>query len=162
MFASTIYIRIKPELLSVLHVESGREIADVPALAIETRNGKESVIASGADALAKSGMPNVRIENGFQHPRTVIADFTVAEATLRRFVRKIAVRTVFKPVVVIHALPALEGGLTRVEIRALGELAGGIGAREVYVWSGSELSPDQLRARVFPEGAGRVLDRFKP
>ena len=135
MFASTIYIRIKPELLSVLHVESGREIADVPAIALETRNGKESVIASGADALAKSGMPNVRIENGFQHPRTVIADFTVAEATLRRFVRKIAVRTVFKPVVV---------------------------AREVYVWSGPELSPDQLRAGVFPEGAGRVLDRFKP
>lgn len=46
-FRSTVYVRIKPDRLSVLHLESGNEHSDVPAIAIEQKNGKPLIIAVG-------------------------------------------------------------------------------------------------------------------
>ncbi|HZX30100.1 MAG TPA: rod shape-determining protein [Rhodocyclaceae bacterium] len=159
LFHSTVYVRIKPERLSVLHVESGNELADAPVLAIEQKNGKNSVVAVGHEATTKARLSRITVANGFEHPRTLIADFTVAEQTLKLFVKKVLPRHFFAlaPVLVIHPQSSLEGGLTQVEIRAFAELGIGAGARKVYVWEGPELSKGELHELRFSRTSGRLL-----
>lgn len=157
-FRSTVYIRIKPEHISLLHVETGIEICDVPELAIEQKNGKNLTVAVGRDAIVKSGLGNITIVNGFNHPRTLIADFTVAEQTLKYFLKKLLPVSIFSPspILVIHPQAVLEGGLTQIEIRAFAELGFGAGARKVYVWEGPELSKQELLALQFTRQGGTL------
>lgn len=158
-FRSTIYIRVKPEHLSVLHVQSGKEFTDIPVIATENGNGKSLILAIGHAATAKTGLPNVSIANGFKHPRTLLADFAVAERTVKQFIKKVAPNTFFSPspIVVIQPLDMLEGGLTQIEIRAFAELCSMAGARRVYVWTGPELSNDELQRLDFSRVGGRLL-----
>ena len=159
LLRSTIYVRLKPERLSVLHVESGREVSDVPALAIERKNGKAAVVAMGHEASVKAGQPDITVTNGFKHPRMVIADFTVAQETLKHFLKKVIAGSIFipSPVIVMHPLVTLEGGLSQLEIRALAELSMGAGGHKVYVWTGPELSKDELGELRFSRAGGRLL-----
>lgn len=158
-FKSTVYVRIKPDRLSVLHVESGMEYSDVPTLAIERKDRRSSLIAVGRDAATMGASPNVTLANGFKHPRTVIADFTLAEQTLKHFLARVLPRSLFavSPAVVLHPQAALEGGLTQIEIRALAELGAAAGARKVFVWEGPELSAEELRELRFSRAGGKLL-----
>lgn len=61
-----------------------------------------------------------------------------------------------RPIVVMHPLTMLEGGLTQIEIRAFAELASMAGASRAYVWQGPSLTTEQLRKHSFPE-QGRLL-----
>lgn len=157
LFHSTVYVRIKPERLSVLHVESGNEHSDVPTLAIEQRDGKSVVLGVGHAAAA--GASGVTLANGFKHPRTPIADFTVAEQTLKYFLKRVLPRSLFQPAptLIIHPQAQLEGGLTQIEIRAFVELGLGAGARKVYVWDGPELTREELGALRFSRVGGKLL-----
>lgn len=159
LFRNTVYVRIKPDWMSVLHVESGNEHSDVPALAIERKNAKSTVVAVGRDAATKTGLSNVIVANGFKHPRTLLADFTVAEQTLKCFLKMVLPGSFFtsSPVVVIHPQAALEGGLTQIEVRAFAELGLGAGARKVFVWEGPELSREELHELRFSRAGGRLL-----
>jgi rod shape-determining protein MreB and related proteins len=94
-FKSTLYIRLLPTSITLLHVESGREYSDIPQLAIEHRDGRSSIVAAGREAALRSGAPNITIENGFEHPRTLIADFTIAEQTLRHFIKRVLPKSLF-------------------------------------------------------------------
>lgn len=158
-FKNTLYIRLEPENIRILHVESGYQLADIPALAIETRKNQAVVIAAGHDALLQADKPNVTIKNGFLHPRTLIADFTVAEQTLKYFVKKTLPKAIFSlsPTLVLHPLALLEGGLTQIEIRALAELGATAGARQVYVWMGESLSREALANLRFSDSNGQLL-----
>lgn len=159
LFRNTVYVRIKPDSLSVVHVESGNEHRDVPALVIEQKNGKTLVVGVGREAEAKCRQLNVTVANGFKHPRTLIADFAVAEQTLKYFLKLVLPKTLFavSPFVVIHPQAMLEGGLTQVEIRALAELGFSVGARKVFVWEGPELSKEELHELKFFHVGGRLL-----
>lgn len=158
-FRNTFYIRIKPTCITILHVESGHEISDLPAIAIETNKGKSRIIAAGSDAVAAYANPNTVICNGFEHPRTLLADFSVAERTLRYFVNKAAPKTFFAPapIMIIHPQALMEGGLTQIEIRAFAELGTMAGAKRVYVWEGQELTKEKLRILLFSETDGKLL-----
>lgn len=158
-FRNTLYVRVKPENLSVLHVQSGTEFADMPVIAIENSNGKSLILAIGHAAKAKTGLPNVTVANGFKHPRTLLADFAVAERTMKQFIKKVTPSPLFtpSPIVVIHPLDMLEGGLTQIEIRAFAELCSMAGARRVYVWTGPELNNDELQRLDFSRVGGRLL-----
>jgi rod shape-determining protein MreB len=152
LFRSTLYVRIAAQRLALLHVESGREFADTPLLALDASSGKPVVVGVGSEAAAKAGLDKITVANGFDHPRTLLADFTIAEQTLRQFVVRIVPRSLFAPapVIVLHPLEKLEGGLTQIEARALAELGRGAGARQVFVWEGPALSVDELRTLDFP------------
>jgi rod shape-determining protein MreB len=158
-FANTLYVRLSPERLSVLQVESNYLFADVPLVALEEKKGKKVVLACGKDALALANQPNVSTANGFKHPRTIIADFAVAERTLAYFVKQTQKSRMFQPspLIVIHPVDEFEGGLTQVEIRALVELCAMVGARQVYVWHGRELTTHELETLSFPSNAGKLL-----
>lgn len=159
LFKNTLYVRISPQRLAMLHVESGKELADVPALALEQEGGKQRVVAVGSDAELQKGRSGITVANGFLHPRTPIADFILAEQTLKGFMRKLLPASLFapSPVIVIHPLGRYDGGLTQIEVRALAELALGAGARKAYVWEGAELSREDLRDLRFPEVGGKLL-----
>lgn len=48
------------------------------------------------------------------------------------------------PVIIIHPMEMIDGGLSQIEERALMELASGAGARKVVVWVGHELSDQEV------------------
>jgi rod shape-determining protein MreB len=158
-FRNTLYVRVRPENLSVLHVQSGKVFTDLPVIAIKNINGKSLILAIGHDAMSKAGLPNISIANGFKHPRTLLADFAVAEQTVKYFIKRVTPNTFFtpSPVIVIHPLDMLEGGLTQIEIRAFAEICSMAGASRVYVWTGPELSNEELQQLDFTRGGGQLL-----
>ena len=145
-FRNTLYIRLRAEKLSLLHIESGKEFTLLPEVAIETTNRKNKILVYGAAAKAKKGMQNVEVVNGFKHPRTLLADFTLAEETLKYCMRGLMSKTLFapSPVVIFQPLEMDEGGYTQVELRAFQELCERAGARKVYIKVGSELLKEDL------------------
>lgn len=156
---NTLYIRLSPECLSVLQVESQYLISDLPLVAIEEKKGKKVILAYGQEALAMPNLPGISKINGFKHPRTIIADFGIAEQTMRYFIKQAQKHRKFpsSPIAIIHPIDELEGGFTQIEVRALAELCSMAGASSVYVWQGQELSIQQMERLNFPLNAGKLL-----
>lgn len=147
----TLYVRISSQRISIRNVKTGEFLSEPPELAIE-RQPKARVVAVGSEA-AGAASPSVTVVNPFDHPRTLVSDFTGAEQLLRHLVPRVhrASLLAVAPRVVMHPLEKLEGGLTQVEIRAFREMAlGGAGASEALVWQGRELTDEELRAATLP------------
>ena len=148
MFRNTIYIRLKADEIYLLQVESGNELSLPPVIAIDIKNGKKIIVAVGHEALeAKKIKPSIEIFNGFKHPRTLIADFMIAEQTLKFCIRKLMPKTLFapSPVIIFHPLEKDDGGYTQVEMRAFEELCRQTGARKTYIKVGAKLSKEELQ-----------------
>ena len=148
LHAGPVYVRVRAGELWVRHVTAGREWRDEPLVAIG-KSGGAKILAVGAEArrVAMHAPGEVVLANGFEHPRSLLADFTVAEKTLQH-----ALREVFRgawmrpaPILVVHPLERLEGGLTQVERRAWAELGTAAGARLVAIWVGRELADSEVR-----------------
>ena len=79
--------------------------------------------------------------NPFSHPRTLLSDFTHAEAFIHQCILETGGNRLAKtsPIVVMHPMEKLDGGLTQIERRAFLELGYGAGAREVHVHTGPAL-----------------------
>lgn len=82
-FSPLLYITLRAQQLRGLNAKSGQVLDEPPVLAIQTRNGKRTVLAAGHAARQLLGQPEVELVNGFEHPRALLADFTLAENTLR-------------------------------------------------------------------------------
>ena len=159
LFRNTLYIRLQADLLRVLHVESGKTLTEPPELALRHDKGRRVPLVAGNEALALRGQEGIELANGFEHPRTLLADFGVAEKTLQLLLRKILPPSLLQrpPTVILHPQALLEGGLTQVEIRGFAELLRGAGARQVFIWSGEELSRTDLETQRFPAERGTLL-----
>ena len=72
----------------------------------------------------------------FSHPRTLLGNFVNAESFLQSLVGELKGGFLLRPVMLIHPLERIEGGLTQIEERAFHELGMGAGASRVKVWSG--------------------------
>jgi len=159
-FKNTVYIRFKSDWMSARLVEKNRIYEDKPILALIKDNKKYKILSVGTDAELEyaKDKTDLTLCNGFQHPRSCIKDFEVAEATIRHFLCKlfIAHRVLFRPIIVLHPLEKAEGGLTQVEARALKELGESAGALEAYIWVGRELTDDELVNLEFPEKEGTL------
>ena len=147
IFRNTIYIRLRADELYLIHVESGNELSLPPEIAIDTSNGKKTIVAVGHEAKkAKKLKPSIEVFNAFKHPRTLLSDFTIAEHTLKYCFRKLMSKSLFapSPVVIFHPLEKDEGGYTQVEIRAFEELSRQAGARKAFIHEGAILTTEQL------------------
>ena len=82
----------------------------------------------------------------FSHERTLLANFTNADRLMKKGLAQL--RTFLTPVVVVHPLERLEGGLTEIEERAYQELAVGAGAARAIVWTGHELSDAEVAGKA--------------
>ncbi len=78
----------------------------------------------------------------FTKGRQLIAQYSVAEDTLRNGMRKLFANRLFtpSPLMVIQPMEKTNGGLSEVEERVLRELAASAGARKVVVWVGNKLT----------------------
>lgn len=155
-FHNTLYLQLQADSLRALHVESGRTFTEVPVLAYQHAKGKTVALAAGNAAQAMRGREGVSVVNGFRHPRTLLADFAVAEKTLQLLLRQLLPAGLLQaaPTVILHPREHLEGGLTQVEIRGLAELLRGAGARRAFIWSGMELTRSELEQLHFPHERG--------
>ena len=152
LFKNYIYIRIRPNLISLKRIDTKEIYEDIPLVAF---NKKGLIVAIGKiseEAQLSEGKTNISLENGFSHSRVIMNDPFVAEMAINYFLRKLSKNkwTFIRPLIVFHPLIQLEGGLTGTEAMALyhiGMLAGG---REIYVWSGRELLEEEILKLEFP------------
>lgn len=111
-------------------------------MAIETTpSGKKVVTAIGnkAELLSKS---NTEIVNPFSHPRSLVADFQVAEKILQHVFSLLHKGSYISPSpdVIFHPMEKIEGGLTLIEMRAFREMFLGSGAFDTYIHTGVPLT----------------------
>lgn len=146
------YVQIWETRLKIVDVFAGTLFDEVPDVAISTdAKGQRTVVAIGA--AAKAG-PGVTLANPFSHPRTVLNDFFLAQALLRRsFALVKGARFAPAPRVVVQAMEKNQGGLSAIEVRAFEELLLGLGAKAVAVHQGQALSMGELAAGPFWQGA---------
>lgn len=111
LLSNTIYVKVTKNQFWVRHIESQKEVIET---ALEP----------------------------FTTKRLLIGEFSIAENHLKRAIKKVYEGKWFSasPVVIIHPMEMIEGGLSQIEERAMVELAAGAGARKVMVWVGHELS----------------------
>jgi rod shape-determining protein MreB len=157
-----VYVQISPERILLRRVATGETIDDVPQAAVDAQ-GIVVAYGRGADDAVK-WHPNLRLVNGFSHPRTLMGDVDVAAATLRAFLETMFPRMKrrlrpLKPDLVIHPLgPEDLSGLEVWGLQRVAELAG---ARHVSLWQGEEPAYETLvRGTAQPSGAFRILGRL--
>ncbi|MEW6647528.1 MAG: 1-pyrroline-5-carboxylate dehydrogenase [Pseudomonadota bacterium] len=92
----------------------------------------------------------VMADEPFTTERLLVGQFAVAEHLLKRGLTELVAGNWFapSPVVVIHPLEKVEGGLSEVEERIFRELAAGAGARKVVLWLGRELSDAEAKQQA--------------
>jgi rod shape-determining protein MreB len=139
--STTLYVQLWENRIKVVDIKTGNFFDEKPLLAIETTDKGKTVVAVGnkASMLASN---NIEVINPFSHPRALLSDFTIAEKILQHIFKILHQNKLLaaSPLVVIHPIEKIEGGLTMIEHRALTELAMGAGARSVVVYQGPELS----------------------
>ena len=167
-----VYVRIRPHWMSVKNVSRNAFFEDVPQVAVDLTRKRNKVLGFGARAnLVASTSKEKLILNGFDHPRSIISDFEVAEVTMRFFIQMVngpKKKFFYVPTLVIHPLEKLEGGLTQVEARTLEVLGYRARANKVFVWDGRELKDEEVLLLKFPskgrryppERKGLPLDRM--
>lgn len=114
-FNSTFYVRIRTNGFRIRHIEKKKEL-------------------------------ELMATEPFSHERMLIGNFTKAANTLKEGLKKLVENSLFQPspVIVVQPLEKLEGGLTEIEERVLREMVLGVGAREVVVWVGAELTDAEV------------------
>ncbi len=109
----------------------GIVLSEPSVVAVRTDNRRKNrVLAVGAEAKRMLGRTPGNIVAIRPMKDGVIADFEVAEAMLRHFIRKVHNRrTLIRPRIII----CVPSGITQVEKRAVKESAESAGAREVFL-----------------------------
>lgn len=155
-FNTALYVQISPERLTVRDPKSGQAFSEIPELAI-AHSPKATVVAIGAQARL-AATPSVEIINPFNHPRTLVGDFTAGEQLLKAAIRKVQGNALLAlaPRIVLHLMGDPAGGFTQVEARAFREMALGAGAREVDIWQGRPLTDQEVLSRRFPAEGKRL------
>ena len=101
----------------------------VVAIATDNKNNK-SVLAVGSEAKSMLGRTPGRIEAIRPMKDGVIADFDIAEAMIKHFIKKVHKKSFFANPNIVICVPS---GATNVERRAIRESADAAGARRVYL-----------------------------
>ncbi len=153
LFSGSLYVRISEERLQVHHLENGLVFDQRPFIALDASNPRKvTVKAIGDEAYALQSDSRFTVSNPFAHPRMLVSNFRNAQKVLTHAIRAVHPAQFINPspLVVMHPLEKLEGGLTEIESRVFQELALGAGSREVRLHVGDELSVkhfawDQIR-----------------
>lgn len=150
----TLYIKLSSEQLYIRNIDTGNEIREKPLLAIRGIGAKALIDAVGnvAEEACRADDGLVLV-NPFQHPRTLLADFNVAQRLMTYFYGTMGALKFFrpKPLIIFQPLEMLEGGLTQIEKRAFRELFLSAGAQKFIGWTGRTLTDDEIRTQSFAQ-----------
>jgi rod shape-determining protein MreB len=115
LFANTLYVQIRKNAFRLRHIESKTD-------------------------------QEIAAPRSFTTTRLLVGQFQEAESLLKKAMRGMGGAGLLKasPVVVIHPMEMVEGGLSEVEERAYRELAMGAGARKVFVHVGAPLADSEV------------------
>ncbi len=140
-FNPVLYVQIWENRIKVTDINSGNRYDEKPLMALQKNNkGKEVIIAVGNRVDSMDNQLQTTIINPFSHPRTLISNFVVAEKILQHIIDTMFKPTFLKPLIVVHPMETMKGGITQIEFRAFKELALGAGARDSTLYQGSELN----------------------
>lgn len=154
-----IYIRIKPDWVSVKVFIKGRETnlyENIPQVSFRQKiagnSPKIEILGVGKNASVFSSLnqaSEVKQDNPFDHPRSLLKDFDLGCETLKYFIFKAKegkkAFTLFSSRIFIQPLDKLEGGLTSIERVAFIDLGLQAGAGECYLCESiQELSDEDI------------------
>lgn len=142
LFSKTIYVQLSEDKIRICNIDDGLAYEEPPYIALDKTINPNIIHAIGAEAFKLKSNPKFEVSNPFSHPRLLIGSYLKAEKILMHGIREVHKNRYIRPspLVVIHPLDKLEGGITAIECRAYRELALGAGARNVYIHVGSPLS----------------------
>jgi len=134
-FKNTIYISIKPEWVKIYFFEIDHIIEDSPTVAYYSPNKPVSIGREAEKNKAQDRNNELRLFNGFQHPRLIIHDHLSAEDMLKTCFRPVKRKCWyrFKPSIMFHVLDDYEGGITPVERQSFRVLGENLGAKDVFI-----------------------------
>ena len=117
---------------TLVYVKVKGIILDEPSVvAISTdQSNKKSVLAVGNEAKAMLGRTPGSIQAIRPMKDGVIADFDIAEAMIKHFIKKVHKKSIFANPNIVICVPS---GATNVERRAIKESADAAGAKKVYL-----------------------------
>ena len=117
---------------TLVYVKGKGIILDEPSVvAIATdQNNKKTVLAVGKEAEAMLGRTPGSIQAIRPMKDGVIADFDIAEAMIKHFIKKVHKKSIFANPNIVICVPS---GATNVERRAIKESADAAGAKKVYL-----------------------------
>ena len=117
---------------TLVYVKGKGIILDEPSVvAIATdQNNKKTVLAVGKEAKAMLGRTPGSIQAIRPMKDGVIADFDIAEAMIKHFIKKVHKKSIFANPNIVICVPS---GATNVERRAIKESADAAGAKKVYL-----------------------------
>ena len=119
MFASAVYVKIYRDRFWARHIQSGTSLEATPPRPVSTK-------------------------------RLLVGDFTTAEQCLKQLVLSVAKKGLIPiaPEILIQPMEMIEEGVSESEEKLFLELALRAGARDVKVYSGIELSDDEVIAKL--------------
>jgi hypothetical protein len=146
----TVYVCFTPDRLSMRVAGTGRQVEDVPLLAIEAVTQRIHAIGSDAREVSR---PHVELCNPFQSDRTLVGDVDAAGVMLLYHLTILlpprwGIR-IRKPDLLLHPLHVRPGGVTTFELQGLVELGRVIGGRRVEVYLGEPLTDDRILAHRY-------------
>ncbi|WP_163938382.1 rod shape-determining protein [Paraferrimonas sp. SM1919] len=143
LFSHDLVIELSSKQITVSIFGQGIEFQDEPLIAIQGEAEKSVIVEIGASCRTLQ-QPNIEVTNPFNHSRSLIGSFMMAEKVLQHAVLK-SHKSKLRPAprIIMHQLEKAEGGLTDIEDRVLRELAAASGAREVLIHTGSKIDIHQ-------------------
>lgn len=154
-----LYTRLTADRISVQQIGTPFAFEDRATLAL---NSQQQIIAIGANAASAVHDVGVgtQLVNVFAHPRILIADSYLTTLLFRYALAKaetpwlwrtgLSHLSIMRPIVIAHPQRMFATGLTAAEVQTLHFCLRGAGARQVYIWTGVELMPQDILSDAFP------------
>lgn len=136
------YIQLWKKRLRITNPKT-KEIFDEDAVVAMKKDLKGKLLVAGVGRDAENHRSNdCLIVNPFNHCRSLVSDFYIAEKFISEAIRSLEKRRFFSlaPKIIMHPMEGLEGGITPIEEKVLVELGISVGARECLVYVGPELN----------------------
>ena len=154
-----VYVQVSAERILLRRVATGAVVEDVPQVALDPQ-GNVTAIGRAAEEAAR-WHPDLRLVNGFSHPRCLLGDMEAATRTLSFFLLQLVNPRqrrwgALKPDLVIHPLGVDDlSGLEAWGLQRIAQLAG---ARSVRLWLGEEPAYETLaRGAAQASGSFRAI-----
>ncbi|WNC72693.1 rod shape-determining protein MreB [Thalassotalea psychrophila] len=145
-FSHTIYVQVWENRIRVVDTKTKITFDEKPFVLLKkTEKGEKIIEEFGSKAEYPTSFNEESI-NPFSHPRFLLSNFFVAEKLLQHAVYKILGKHFLtaSPLIIMHPMEKLDGGLSQIEIRAFKELALGAGARDVVIFTGDKLDIENV------------------
>jgi len=126
-------------------------------------SGRGVAVGDKAEEAFRNGQDryDLRLVRPFAHPRMIVSDVDAAELMTQYFMVKIAMASRFRrwfgftfaptrPLVILHPLRHFDDGLTKSEMAQLQQIVPPSRATETLIWTGPELSDDDILNRRMP------------